>query len=97
MSKKVSYEDCLDFIENYLHIELLDFQKYMLRRMCEEQIEVKGGRACGRSTVVKGYTEYLSRSLDRNYPKRDGYYAKVFVDEEPLIEFKNGSWINVRE
>lgn len=83
--KKVSYEDCLRFIENYLNIELLDFQKTLLKALCNGE-DIRGGRAYGRSTVVKGYAEYLSRSLDRNYPKRDGYYAKVFVDEKPLIE-----------
>lgn len=82
---KVPYEDCLYFIENYLNIELFDFQRTLLKALCNGE-DIRGGRACGRSTVVKGYTEYLSRSLDRNYPKRDGYYAKVFVDEEPLVE-----------
>ena len=83
--KKVSYEDCLNFIENYMHIELLNFQKTLLKALCNGE-DIRGGRACGRSTVVKGYTEYLSRSLDRSYPKRDGYYAKVFIDEEPFVE-----------
>jgi hypothetical protein len=82
---KVPYEDCLRFIENYLQIELLDFQKILLKHICNGEI-IYGGRGCGRSTVVKGYTEYLSRSLDRNYPKREGYYAKVFVDEEPYFD-----------
>ena len=82
---RVPYENCLRFIENYLNIELLDFQKTLLKHICNGE-DIRGGRGCGRSTVVKGYTEYLSRLLDRNYPKRDEYYAKVFVDEEPLVE-----------
>lgn len=92
---KVPYEDCLRFIENYLNIELFDFQRTLLKALCNGD-DIRGGRGCGRSTVVKGYTKYLSRMLDKNYT--DGYSAKVhLVDEEPLIEFKNGSWINVRE
>lgn len=83
---KVPYENCLRFVENYLNIELFDFQRTLLKALCDGE-DIRGGRGCGRSTVVKGYTEYLSRSLDRNYPKRDGYYAEIFVDEEPSVGF----------
>lgn len=92
---KVPYENCLRFIENYLNIELFDFQRTLLKALCNGE-DIRGGRGFGRSTVVKGYTEYLSRLLDKNYT--DGYSAKVhLVDEEPLVEFKNGSWINIKE
>lgn len=80
MSIKVSYEDCLYFIENYMHIELLDFQKTLLKALCNGK-DIRGGRGCGRSTVVKGYIEYL-HSL-----AKDGYSAKVcLVDEEPYFD-----------
>lgn len=88
MSKKVSYEDCLDFIENYLHIELLDFQKYVLRRMCEEQIEVKGGRAWGRTMINDAYNKYIARLYEKS-----GFNIPVHTDEELPPEFKNASWI----
>lgn len=100
---KVPYEDCLRFIENYLNIELFDFQRTLLKALCNGE-DMRGGRACGRSMVVKGYTEYLSRLLDEHcydtksnetisYPKGAGYYGKPYIDEEPIIVFKNGSWI----
>ena len=81
---KVPYEDCLHFIENYMHIKLLDFQKTLLKAFCNGE-DIRCGRGCGRSTVVKGYTEYLSRLLDKNY--KDGHSAKVcLVDEEPNFD-----------
>lgn len=103
---KVPYEDCLRFIENYLHIELFDFQRTLLRHICDGEI-IYGGRGCGRSTVVKGYIEYLSRLLDEHcydaksnkmisYPKGAGYCGKSYIDEEPLVVFKNGSWIKMK-
>lgn len=129
MNKKVSYEDCLNFIENYLNIELLDFQKILLKHICNGEV-IYGGRGCGRNTVIKGYAKYLSHLLDENvyeigsngsnsylvsnkpFNKRiegeraamsphtsaRGYFAEFYhIDEEPIIEFKNGSWIKVKE
>jgi hypothetical protein len=129
MNKKISYEDCLYFIENYLHIELLCFQKILLKHICNGEV-IYGGRGCGRNTVVKGYAKYLSHLLDENfyeaksngsnyylvsnkpfnkriegervamspYKVKDGYFAELYhIDEEPIIEFKNGSWIKVKE
>ena len=129
MSRKISYEDCLNFIENYLHIELLDFQKEILKHICNGEY-ISGGRGCGRHTVIKGYNKYVSNLLDKNYcevrpnitnylPKsnnllsskieeaklamsspsvKDGYFTQFYcIDEEPFIEFKNGSWIKIKE
>lgn len=132
MNRKVSYEDCLNFIENYLHIELLDFQKTFLKHICNGEY-IWGGRGCGRSTVIKGYTKYLTHLLEDYYNTKpnvknsfaksnnlqsrnflhskieeakltmsphsvkDGYWTEFYyIDEEPLVEFKNGSWINVK-
>lgn len=130
---KVPYEDCLRFIENYLNIELFDFQRTLLKALCNGD-DIRGGRGCGRSTVVKGYTKYLSRLLDENYcdtkpnvmnsssklrnlqsnnllsskieetklamsphSVKDGYFAQFYcIDEKPFVEFKNGSWIKVK-
>lgn len=92
MGKKISYEDCLDFIENCLNIELLDYQKYYLRCICENTVAI-GGRGCGRTTVIKGYTKYLSYLLEENnyavkpdtiisYPKGEGYYSETYIIDE---------------
>ena len=106
MSIKVPYEDCSRFIENYLHIELFGFQRVILKALCNGE-NIHTGRSCGRSVVVTGYTEFLSRLLDRhNYDtksktmmpcsKKSGYYGKAYIDERPLIVFRNGSWIKVK-
>ena len=132
MSRKVSYQDCLNFIENYLHIELLDFQKTLLKHICNGEY-IWGGRGCGRSMVIKGYTKYLAHLLEdyydakpnvtNSFPKprlkssnllsskieeaklamsspsiKDGYFAEFYcIDEQPFVEFKNGSWIKIKE
>lgn len=116
MNRKVSYEDCLSFIENYLHIELLDFQKELLKHICNGEY-IWGGRGCGRSTVIKGYTKYNAHLLENYYDVKpnitrslpqlvkdeyqlvkDGYSAEFYhIDEEPIIDFKNGSWIKTKE
>ena len=38
-------------------------------------------------------SEILDTSL---FIDERGYYAKSFIDEEPFIEFKNGSWIKTK-
>lgn len=92
MGRKVSYEDCLDFIENRLNIELLDFQKILLKHICNGEV-IYGGRGCGRTTVIKGYTKYLSHLLEENnyavkpdtiisYPKGVGYYSETYIIDE---------------
>lgn len=133
MTKKVSYKDCLDFMENYLHIELLDFQKRFLKHICNGEY-IWGGRGCGRSTVIKGYTKYLAHLLEDYYDAKpnvtnsfvksrnlkssnflngkieeakltlsphsvkDRYWTEFYyIDEEPSVEFKNGSWMQVKE
>lgn len=88
MGRKVSYEDCLYFIENYLHIELLDFQKILLKHVCDGEV-IYGGRGCGRSTVIKGYTKYLSHLLDENLIKR----PQIKKSESPCLTFENGHCI----
>lgn len=109
MSIKVPYENCLKFIENYSHIELFDYQRKLLKHICNGKY-IWGGRGCGRSTVIKGYTKYITHLLENHYDvksnitkplfqsAKDGYSAEFCcIDEKPIVEFKNGSWIKVKE
>lgn len=113
MSRKASYEDCLNFIENHLKIRLLDFQKELLKCIFENK-EVRTARGCGRKMVADAYGKYIGHLHAKNdysvepnviIPSSTsclvdgrGYYAKSFlIDEEPVVEFKNGSWIKIKE
>lgn len=65
MSREVSYEDCLHFIEHRLHIKLCDFQKEIIKCFCEGK-EVRTSRRAGRTMCAEAYGKYISHMLDRN-------------------------------
>lgn len=129
MSRKASYEDCLNFIENHLKIKLLDFQKEILKCIFENK-EVRVARGGGRKMIADALGKYITHLHSENdysvepdaiFPNpiqnkllgsrvetektallphmtERGYFAKFYcIDEEPLVEFKNGSWIKVKE
>ena len=65
MNRKVSYEDCLNFIEYRLHIKLYDFQKEIIKCFCEGK-EVRTPRGIGRTICAEAYGKYISHMLDKN-------------------------------
>ena len=65
MYRKVSYDECIDFIEKYTDIRLFGYQKEMLKAFCEGK-EVRSARCAGRSLVAKVFGEYIARVYDRN-------------------------------
>ena len=65
MSRKVSYEDCLNFIEHKLHIKLYDFQKEIIKCFCEGK-EIRTARGVGRTICAEAYGKYISYLLDKN-------------------------------
>ena len=65
MSRKVSYEDCLNFIEHKLKIKLYDFQKEIIKCFCEGK-EIRTARGVGRTVCADAYGKYVSHLLDRN-------------------------------
>ena len=108
MRRKVSYIDCLHFIEHYLHIELLAYQREIIKCFCEGK-EVRVPKLSGRTLCAESYGKYIAHLLDKNdnntkpdvlisCPEgKTGYHGKIHVDEEPYIEFKNGSYIKVNK
>ena len=49
-----SFEDCLDFIENQLGLQLLACQKEMLQKLCENKhYYFLPGRTCGRTIFLE--------------------------------------------
>lgn len=65
MSRKVSYEDCLKFIEQKLHIKLYDYQKEIIKCFCEGK-EIRTARGVGRTMCAKAYGEYITNLYDKN-------------------------------
>ena len=65
MSKKVSYEDCINFIENRLCIKLYDFQKEIIKCFCEGKV-VRTARGVGRTMCADAYSKYIAYLLDKN-------------------------------
>lgn len=65
MSRKATYEDCLNFIENKLNIKLLDFQKEILKYILENK-EVRTGRGCGRKMIADAYGKYMAHLHSEN-------------------------------
>lgn len=62
--RKYDYEDCLRFIEK-AGIQLYDYQKQMLRMMCENKTFISA-RGCGRTTVAEAFGKYVAHTQDRN-------------------------------
>lgn len=65
MNRKVSYEDCLRFIENNLDIKLFAFQKEIIKCFCEGK-EIRTARGIGRSMCADAFGEYIAHLYDRN-------------------------------
>ena len=65
MIGKVSYEDCLNFIEHKLHIKLYDFQKEIIKCFCEGK-QVITARGAGRTLCAEAYGKYISYVLSKN-------------------------------
>lgn len=65
MNRKVSYEDCLNFIEHNLHIKLYDFQKEIIKCFCEGK-EVRTARAIGRSMCADAFGKYITHLYNNN-------------------------------
>lgn len=65
MNRKVSYEDCLNFIEHKLKIKLYDFQKEIIKCFCEGK-EVRTCRGAGRTMCADAFSKYIAYLYDRN-------------------------------
>lgn len=73
MNRKTTYRDCLNFIENQLHIRLLDFQKEYIKA-CFENRMIVGGRGTGKTMCRNAYNKYIdSLIIDEEHP--DEAYA----------------------
>ena len=65
MNRKVSYKDCLNFIERKLRIKLYDYQKEIIKCFCEGK-EIRTARGVGRSFCAEAYGKYIANLHDRN-------------------------------
>ena len=65
MNRKVSYEDCLNFIERKLKIKLYGFQKDIIKCFCEGK-EIRTTRGAGRTVCAEAFGKYISYLYDRN-------------------------------
>lgn len=54
----ITYENALDFIENYLNIKLFTYQKRMLKNLIDGKI-TNMPRCTGTSLVINSYAKYL--------------------------------------
>ena len=76
---KIDCNDAIKFIENYLNIELLDFQKEVIKGYLNQK-NVFMPRCAGTSTLLKGLGEYfidLSKSIKAS---DNGKYAPEEYD-----------------
>lgn len=78
MNRRMVYEDCINFIENNLHIKLFDYQKEIIKCFCEGK-EVRVSRAIGRSTCADAFGKYIAHLYDRN---------DYSVDPDVLISYR---------
>jgi reverse gyrase len=69
--KKGNYKDCLKFIQNELHINLLNFQKEIIRSFFENRSMIIP-RGCGKTTCINAYSKYIkhinSTFIDEIHP-----------------------------
>lgn len=65
MNRKVTYEDCIKYIEKVLRIKLFDYQKEIIKCFCEGK-EVRVCRAGGRSICAEAFGKYIAHLYDSN-------------------------------
>ena len=65
INRKVSYEECLKFIEHKLNIKLYDFQKEIIKAFCEGR-EVRTSRGAGRTMCADAFGKYISHLYSEN-------------------------------
>lgn len=58
----IDYEDCSRFIKEKLHIDIFPYQEIMLKAFCDD-LEVRTGRAIGRSFVADALANMLRRCI----------------------------------
>lgn len=63
---KVNYEDCSRFVKEKLHIDLFPYQEIMLKAFCDD-LEVRTGRAIGRSFVADAFGKYVASLYSTNH------------------------------
>lgn len=86
MNRKVSYEDCLEFIKHKLHIRLFDFQKEIIKCFCEGK-EIRTARGIGRTMCADAYGKYISHLHDLNDYNTD---PEVVIPYQVAV--KDGVW-----
>ncbi len=62
--RQYDYEDCIRFIERQ-GIKLFDYQKTMIRMMCENRPFI-AARGIGRSSAAEAFGKYVAHTQDRN-------------------------------
>ena len=62
----IDYEDCSRFIKEKLHIDLFPYQEIMLKAFCDD-LEVRTGRAIGRSFVADAFGKYVASLYSVNH------------------------------
>ena len=82
---RISYEDCLNFIEHKLHIKLYDFQKEIIKCFCEGK-QVITARGIGRTLCAEAYGKYISYVLSKN-----NYEVEPDVIIPAHVLIKNGA------
>ena len=62
----IDYEDCSRFIKEKLLIDLFPYQEIMLKAFCDD-LEVRTGRAIGRSFVADAFGKYVASLYSVNH------------------------------
>ena len=70
ITSEFDYEDCLNFIEKILKIELFDFQKTILKAWCEDK-NVRTTRGCGRTMLAEAFGKYVGSLYSYFYSCND--------------------------
>ena len=83
MSREISYEECINFIEMVLKINLYPYQKEIIKCFCEGK-EVRTARVCGRSISTEAYGKYIAKLYSENdyskVPDVTISYSRVIED-----------------
>jgi hypothetical protein len=65
MNGKISYNECIAFIEDLQNIKLHKYQIEIVKDICEGK-EIRFGRGMGRSFITENYLNYLAYVYDKN-------------------------------
>lgn len=63
--REIKYNDCAKYVQHELGIKLYDYQKDVLKAMCDG-VEFRSSRGIGRTFVAECFGKYVAHLYSRN-------------------------------